>query len=70
MSEKLAKGRKGVLITIDPNGGLSTEGIGFTKMDGTKCKSQSDEIISAMGGTLVTEDKKPEYAMDQVRLRE
>ena len=62
MSNSLTKGRKGVLMTITPEGSIDIDGQNFTKADGSACKVLSDALRGAIGGKLVSETKKPEYA--------
>jgi hypothetical protein len=58
----ITNGERGVVMTLEPAGGIKIEGKNFTKADGPACKALSDALTVAVGGEVVSEELKPEYA--------
>lgn len=58
----MSMGRKGVSIQISPTGDTRIEGENFSSSDGSKCKTLADGLVSALGGSVVSQELKPEFS--------
>lgn len=58
---KLSQGRPGTMLVPNDDGDIQMEGVNFTSAHGTKCATEQDQLVSAMGGQVKDRTHKPEY---------